>query len=578
MSTIKVDSSFISKYVKDKYIHEDYKKISELHEEMRVHSDGVFPEELIGCRRPSESKLLFDYRKKIYESQTIQCFSKIMNSMAKIRKSQDWSIKHPESPASVNKDETLEKYCEQNFPYFATVTNWFFKLALKQYLVDPNAVIAVYPLEAKQDINEYLKPYPVIFNSEQIIDWVDNDYAVLLSLEKNIFTENKRKYEGNIYLIFTTEEIWISKEINTRGDYDTELYYAHNLGFLPCRKIKGEFCEQNKSYTIYKSRLASCLPSWNEAVREYSDMQASVCKHMFPTMVIHTNAKCNGCNGTGKTLQKEGKGVIECETCKGKGSTPTSPYEDIEVRPAMLNEQPLPTPIAYYIDKDTDIIKIQDERIDKHLFKGYAAVNFEFLSVSLNQSGIAKELDRSELNAFIYDVAEDIVDILDSVYFFINEIRYSVVLPINRDKQLPTINVPEKYDIISETYLSDEIAKAKTNKINPFIVNALEIEYANKKFSTDPNVRDLVKLSLELDPLAGMTEDEKMVKLNNGGILKDDYVLSSYIVSFVRRAINEDKDFKSKFYAEQLEVLRKYAKEIVSQTSKVNISEPPPSE
>ena len=569
MSTIKVNPSFILKYVKDKYTHGSYGKTVELHDKMVIHADGLFPKKLIGERRPSESKMLFDYRQKIYESQTIQSFSKIMNSLAKIRKSQDWSVKHTKDiPATIKEGESLEDYCEKNFPYFTSVTNWMFKLGLKQYLVDPNAVIAVYPIEMSQDNSEYLKPFPYVFNSHQVIDWVDEDYSVLMSLEKNVFIENLTRFEGDIYFIFTTEEIWVSKQINSKGDFSTELYIKHDLGFLPCRKIKADFCEQDKEYTIYKSRLSSCLPSWNEAVREYSDMQASVCKHMFPTLVIHDNNKCNSCNGTGKRLIQQGKTneVVSCEKCNGKGSSPTSPYEDIVVRPAMANEQPLPTPIAYYVDKDTEIIKIQDERIDKHLFKGFAAINFEFLSVGLNQSGIAKELDRSELNAFIYDVAEDIVDVMDSIYYFINEYRYKIIVPSQeaRDKQLPTINVPEKYDIISETYLSDEIAKAKTNKINPFIVNALEIEYANKKFNTDPEVRDLVKLSLELDPLAGMSEDEKMVKLNNGGILKQDYVMSSYITSFVRRAISENRDFLKLLYAEQLIVLRKFADEIIA--------------
>lgn len=572
MSTIVVNSGFISKYIKDNHKHSEHKECVRLYDSMRIHSDGEFPGKLIGERRPSESKLLFDYRQKIYEPQTVGPFSKVQNSLSKIRKSQDWSIKYStDISAKINKSETLENYCELTYPDFTSISNWFFSEGMKNYLIDSNGLIVVTPEYLPSSESEYVKPIACIYNSNDVIDYVENDYAVLKSEEVNKFIENNVEYEGEVYLIITTDEIWKSKQINLKRDFKTELFYRHDLGFLPCRQMKGEFKEKEDYMTLYKSRLSSCLPSWNEAVREYSDMQASVVKHMFPTMVIHTNSKCTQCSGTGKKIVAQGRDFIACEHCKGKGSTPTSPYEDIEVRPQSANELPLPSPIAYYIDKGTAIITIQDERIDKHIYKGYAAVNFEFLAVGLNQSGVAKELDRSELNAFIYSIAEDIVSILDDVYYFINEYRYRILIPSQeeRDKNLPTINVPEKYDIISETYLSDEIAKAKTNKINAFIINALEIEYANKKFNTDPKVRDLVRLSLELDPLTGMTEDEKMVKLQNGGILKQDYVISNYIISFVRRAINEVKEFGVLLYSEQINILRKYADEIITKAKPI---------
>jgi len=567
---IKINADFLGQYVFDKVRHKAYEKTVELEEKLRVHADGEFPKKLIGERRPSESKKLFEYRKEIFESQTEQPFSKISTSLGKIRKSQDWSIQHPkEITKRVPEEESLQSYTELNFPNYTSITNWFFSLGLREYTIDSNAIIAVSPSYFPVD-NSYLTPVPIIYNSSQVLDYAYNQYAVLLSKEKNVFVENKKTYEGNIIYIYTTEEFWVAKEYNAKGEYKLELINKHDLGFLPCRKMRGVFSEQIGDHLVYKSRIYPCVASWNEAAREYSDMQASVCKHMFPTMVIHTNAKCKTCNGTGKVLVREGKEAVTqvCGVCKGDGGIPTSPYEDIVIRPTMASEQPLPTPVAYYIDKDTGIIKIQDERIDKHLYRALSAINFEFLAANLNQSGVAKELDRSELNAFVYDIAEDIISILDDIYYFTNEWRYKFILsPEEREKQLPKISVPEKFDIISETYLADQIEKAKKSKSNPFIINALEIEYANKKFNTDAGIRDLVKTSLELDPLPSLSEDEKLVRLMNKGILQEDYIISCYIVPFVRRAVEEDNDFLNKPYAEKLEVLRKYAQEIAKKSS-----------
>lgn len=562
MSSIEVTSGFVKKYTKDGHIQKYTAPITDLEKQMAIHTDGLFPEALIGERRPNESDKLLKYRKEIFESQTKGPFSKILNSLGKIRRSEDWSILYPSDISKkVPEGETLYDYCEVNYPGFGSVTNWMFAILLKEYLKDPNGVIVVMPKTLPEEDNEFLEPIATVYNSHQILEYHANDYAVLKSKEKNKFIEKGREYEGRIIYIITDTQIWVSKEINTKGDFSTELFYEHDLGYLPVRKIRAVFKEQRDDYIIYESRISPCLASWNEAAREYSDMQASVVTHLYPTLVMHTNQVCGACNGVGQ-IQKEGK-KTKCTHCDGKGFTPTSPYQNIELRPQKANEVPLPSPIAYYIDKDTEIITIQDERIDKHLYKAYASVNFEFLAVQLNQSGVAKEFDRGELNAFIHDIAEDLINIMDDIYKWIADYRYGVLLSEEEiEKMLPEINVPVKYDVVGEGVLQDEISKAKSSKVNPFIVNQLELDYASKKFSASPKIKMFIRAAIELNPLSGLNEDDKMVRFNNNVIKKEDYIISTYIDSFLRRADDEHEDFFKKKYQEKLDILRGYAKEI----------------
>jgi hypothetical protein len=69
-----------------------------------------------------------------------------------------------------------------------------------------------------------------------------------------------------------------------------------------------------------------------------------------------------------------------------------------------------------------------------------------------------------------------------------------------------------------------------------------------------------------LDPLPGLSVDEKMSLLSNKGVTQEDFVISAYIVAFVKRAIAEDKDFLSKPLAEKQKVISKYAQEKVKVT------------
>jgi hypothetical protein len=90
---------------------------------------------------------------------------------------------------------------------------------------------------------------------------------------------------------------------------------------------------------------------------------------------------------------KEGVQSV-CDKCEN-GTILKSPYKDFVVKKAAFDEQQVPTPPAGYIQKDVEIIKIQDERIKNKIYNSLSALNMEFLAETpLNQSGKAKEVDR----------------------------------------------------------------------------------------------------------------------------------------------------------------------------------------
>ena len=162
----------------------------------------------------------------------------------------------------------------------------------------------------------------------------------------------------------------------------------------------------------------------------------------------------------------------------------------------------------------------------------------------LNQSGTAKEVDKDELNNTVHAIAEDLVRIMDNVYYLIALYRYSI--QYTKDEiyeMLPMISVPEKFDILSTKYFDEQLTSAIKNKLNPAILNAMEVSYATKAFNNDLKVAAHVGLILKLDPLSGITEDDKMSRLSNGGITKTDYIISSNINKFVDMAVEANKDF-----------------------------------
>lgn len=570
MATL-LTTELVTDYIINGKRHKLYPQTTKSYNEMLIFSDGADAGELLRERRPSESEEIFKYREKIYICITESTINKVIMSLNKIRKSSDWNIRYDLNKVSpkINEDETLQHYCEYNYPFYSSVTNWLFNICLKNYLIDSNALCVVIPLDVFIAENEILKPFSLIFNSDNILHYKQDEFAIVMSTDQATYNYKGVEYNnGRIYYAIDTMRVqkWVQNEPS--GNIVMEYEYNHNFGKLPAFKLKGVFKRAYDTEILYQSKISTMIPHLKEAVREYSDLQAGVVNHLHPTMWAYANEECKDCLGTGKV--KSGTRSITCSKCNGEGNKIVNPYSMIMVKPPIPGQANVPTPPAGEIPKQIDIIKLQNERVNDHIYKSLASINMEFLAeVPLSQSGVAKEVDKDELNNFVHSVAEDLISILDNLYFFINLYRNKIRIGNDKElmEQLPVISVPERYDIISGTYLLEELQRAKTAGVNSAIIKNMEIEYANKKFNYDPQVKDSMELVYRLDPFPAISQDDKMAMLMNKGITSVDYIISCNISQFVNRALMENKNFSSLTYSKQMEVLKSYADEIVKLNS-----------
>lgn len=543
----------------------------EMSRRLRVHADGIVPESLISERRPNEMPEIKDYRRKIYKPVTQKAIAKVISSLEKIRRSQDWNIQY--NPQAVPKQilpmETLQSYCELNYPVHTSLTNWIFADLLKQYLLDANGLIAVLPNKTEFAADEYIKPAAVFFRSEQILDHAEGEYVVLLSDDKCAYyrTENDAKVltEGKIYYIITPTQFAQYNEIDPRGTLQQVQIYDHNLGVLPAFKAGGLFFARQNNETLYQSRIAAMIPDLDEAVREYSDLQAEILQHIHSEKYAYTNAECPVCNGSGFVLETDENGNQKqksCPHCHGTGTVlNVSPYGIHIIQGARAAEQQLPNPPVGYIQKSTEIARFLDDHVRSHINDAYSCVHMEFLAETpMSESGIAKAYDRDELNNFVTSVAEDLVRIMDNIYLLINEYRYRIIVPDEeaRRAMLPAVGVPSRFDIATTSALMQELQAAAQANVHPLIMRQLQVDYARKQFYTTPAIADTIALTFDLDPLFGLTDEQKANMLSLNGITDEDYRISCNIVELVRRAIEKDGNaFFAYDLDKQRDVLRK---------------------
>lgn len=542
-----------------------------------VHANGEMPDEKIMSRRPSEPEEIKNYRRQIYVPKTKQAISKVIHSLEKIRRAQDWNIAYnPEAvPSVVADNETLERYCEFDYPQHTSVTNWAFAELLKRSLIDANGIVAVIMEKLPQSKSEYCKPVARFFGCDQIVEYVEDEYVVLKSKDTTTYYTKQGKgrrlnTNGAIYYIITKNE-FAKYEQSGAAEFDEKQVYHHNIGKLPAWKVGGLYHSRKNNDTIYESRLAGMVPDLDEAAREYSDLQAEIIQHIHSEKYAYTNSECSACKGTGHVKGEDGKQVT-CTHCNGTGRVlNTSPYGIHLIDAARAGELQVPTPPIGYIQKDTSIANLQDTRVRNHIKDALAAVNMEFLAETpIDQSGVAKAYDANELNNFVNSVAEDLVRNIDNVYYFINEYRYRTIVP-NEEKRramLPSVNVPTKFDIVNTTILMQELQGARQAEANPETLRVLETNYAKMQFNTSPDVAERLETVFDLDPLFGVKEENKMTMLQNGGITETAYIISCNIHAFVRRAIFEDKEFCKKDLKQKMAKLEKYAEEVRQEAEK----------
>lgn len=561
----------ITAYVKRKIESPLYKDTVAIADSMLVHADGLIPEKLLYERRPNEPMEVMEYRKKIFSAKTKPVFSKVYTSLQKIRRSADWNIRYEGEFNRIAEGETLEDYMETKFPGFTSVTNWAFQILLRKYLIDPNAVCLVYPKTLAVPENEYLQPIAQIFDSADVVDFVEDDFAVMFQPKGAVFFVRGKAERGQRWWFVTRSKVIIYDQVSSKLEFQVIEEYNIEFDEFPCFQLKGVMVEQLHDQYLYESKIGAMIPELDEAVREYSDLQAAKVLHIYPERWEYTNHECTTCKGKGLrpnplwTASCNCEASIACESCNGRGYIVAGPYSKIMIKPNATGEQPLPTPPAGYVEKDVEIVKLMEEGVEAHITNALAAINFEFLAKSpLAQSGVAKEVDKDELNNTVHSIAEDIVACLDNIYWITALYRYNTLYSKGEiEMMVPDIAVPERFDILSSTHALEDLKTLKETKANPVLQSAAELEYASSRFSTNPEVHNEVHLILVLDPLPNITEDDKMSRLSNRGITEITYIISSNIQEFVRRAIEENAGFPELDVKLQREKMAQYAQDVL---------------
>lgn len=563
--------------------HKYYKDSVDMYEDLKVHSDGVYPCRLLDVARPNEESVYKEYRKDVYEPITKTFWGKILNTLAKIRRAEDFDI---DFKSDTSNGKAFKEYCTQSFPIFDSIENWFFTFGIKTKCNDANGVYAVIPLE-KQDINndtELWRPFVVTFNSPQVLMF-KQAYCILEDCEKSKYQKGDVKKEGKIIHAIDTE-VYQKYDQTNETDSGEPIFtlvreIVHNFGYMPAFKVGGKINEFESNEILYDSHIADCMPFWNEAIRRYSDHQVNMVLHLHPDAWEIADSECPTCKGKGKITEIDGKRThtSTCGRCNGGGNvTVKTPFGRKIIRPAQQvgvnGTVNIPTPPMGYANRDIDSIAFLKQEYKDDIRDGLAAINLEnLMNEPMVNSGVAKVMDKQEQEAFLYDFFRDCVfNNLTPIYYFCAKWMFGATMSEEEImKLIPVIELPQNFSIINSDALALSVRNSIDGKFNPLITANLELQYAKKEMGEESLQVLFLENMLILNPLPNKTVDEKLADLTAKVITQEAYIISENLYSFLVRANESNKKFFELPYYDKMKVIEGYANEIVAKNKAVII-------
>lgn len=146
---------------------------------MGVHIEGNKPVILLEQKRPNEPKEVREYRLATWKAVTKSSAEKILNTINKIFNPKFFIVSFPDNPKIIPDNEELGKYLTEDYGVYRSLWVFIRETLLKITLSDPNALCVISPTNLNAEGKEFYTPIPTIYRSENIVDFIDDEYYTL---------------------------------------------------------------------------------------------------------------------------------------------------------------------------------------------------------------------------------------------------------------------------------------------------------------------------------------------------------------------------------------------------------------
>jgi hypothetical protein len=546
-------------------------------ERISVHAEqGKFPARLFKKRAPNQTQDEFDYIESTYKNTTFPIWNRFNGFIGRIWNDQNWSIKFAENE-SLDSDAPQE-YLEKDYPTFKSLENYYKSIVTPVKEKDAMGAICHKPyyIPVKQnDANELvidqtqrIKPVACIYNSSQVVGFLESEYILIELNEKSIVEYGGyKKKDGLIYEFYDNENIWRIVQKGKQIDYifDYFLYWNHALGYLPADKLKG-IPEQKEMEILYSSHFMAAVDTMDDITLDDSYLRIIKAGHAFPHKWEYVD-DCDYQNEWGdcraghiQTKKDEAFITMSCPKCHGTGKAKSSsPLGVYQVKAPNQNANggspDMQIPPFGWVAPDPSIMEFLRKETVINEQKALSILNLSSPSdVKGSDTALGKQIDREESFSFVQDISNQNFELFEFSTKCILQMRYGA------NVELPVISYPKNFSIRNESELTEELANAKTSGLPEIAIRKILSDYLITRFNADVPTMKMVDLTFYADRLICLSTTEVAQKKLSGAVANWEDILHTSIYSFIAELIVTDPLFFDKDIEEQKKLVIEKAK------------------
>ncbi len=492
----------------------------ELRDAMAVHTDGDRPIRLLETRRPNEPEDVKKYRIEIYQPVTRKGITKAKDIVGRVFTNASFSWKVPQAIEPLLMQPNFEG---KDFFKF------MFSDCFDEMIKDANAYIAWLPdfenIEANKPnlAKPYIIPcYKIKHVSKELFCWETD-----LKQEQKVSGGNREV----VPVYYAIDKDFIYKLYRRGQGYVKEVIMPNITGEITACVLGGN----SKKKGVLESFFWGYTPWANEAIRLYSDLQATMVTSAFPTRIeMVEDCDAAGCVN-GNIYDTEARENHTCKSCNGTGKKSTSsPYGVYQFLPkTALHESGGSFAPLSYVAPPTDIIELQEKAVQAMLDRAEDALHLS--TVDEAQSGEAKKVDREGQYSLLSKISTNIFE--GYMHYSLRWIvKYYSETPEYQNYEVE-LSQPVSYTIRSEADLTDELKALNEAKAPEVFKMQVIDEIAKKRFGGDANAHRILQVVSEIDPYFVKTDEDKVLLWNAGVISKESFLRSINAAKALQRVM-----------------------------------------
>jgi hypothetical protein len=540
----------------------------------------LFPAHLFENMGPNAKERDKLFAKLNYKAITMPVFIDFLNTIMRAFQDGNWSIKY--------EDEEYQKYLQEELPLYDSLEVFMKEIFVATKLRDANGIIAIKPYEVSYMLDdegkvrtddlgnpliadELIQPYPVYYQSKDIISQLQSVYYAVISGEKSLVElQGKQVSEGIVIEIYDDKHIWRINQVGKKDKYEfgqPQIYWQHDLGYIPAIKLKGVPVLMPDSIEkvglMYASHFSYAVDNLDRVITDDATLEIVKKKCAFPYMVAVgqacdfsiNNVKCNN----GKIWDEDATKEIVCPSCNGSGlKNRLSPSGELLINPGTgldTGDTQLKGDYIKFVAPDTQIFEFLEQQKKDNENRARRIIHIKDVDgkfvYNSDKTATGSDNDMKAMYAFIQPISDQIFDAYKFFVDTIEDMRYG-----KTDEHSVIIVAPQSFDLSSSSDYLEQITALSNAGAPPTTIREFMHKFLRSMFYADVESAQILEVIMAADNLMPFNNETIAAKVERGVAEKWQEILHDQAFNLVQEVISEVPNYLTLPMGEQIDLLK----------------------